>query len=116
MNQVTFDFSTARAAGQRSMRQAIERAERLDDTFPARAEAFIYEYARTHGQFISEALTAAAEAAGVVPMSDPRAWGAPFKRAAAAGVIRRIGFGTSLRRHCAATPLWASLVYGGEVA
>ncbi len=116
MNQLAIDISAARAAGQRGMRLAIERAEHLDDTFPARAEAFIYEYARTHGQFISEALTAAAEAAGVAPLSDPRAWGAPFKRAAAAGVIRRIGFGTSLRRHCAATPLWASLVYGGEVA
>ena len=115
MNQLAMDFTVARAAGQRGMRLAIERAEHLDDTFPAQAEAFIYEYARTHGQFISEALTGAAERAGVVPLSDPRAWGAPFKRAAAAGVIRRIGFGTSLRRHCAATPLWASLVYGGEV-
>jgi hypothetical protein len=98
----------AQAARDRGMTQAIEHAERIDDTFGERAYAWIVSYAQTHRQFISEQCTAAAAAAGIVSPADDRAWGAPFHRAARAGVIRKIGFGVSQRRHLSPTPLWAS--------
>jgi hypothetical protein len=34
-----------------------------------------------------------------------------FRRAAKDGIIVRIGYGTSLRRHLSATPLWSSAIY-----
>ena len=113
MNQLAMDFTAARAAGHRGMRLAIERAEHLDDTFPARAEAFIYGYARSHFEFTSEQATAAAERAGIVPLSDGRAWGAPIKRAASGGVMEATDrTAPRLKGHGAPAVVWRSLVYG----
>ena len=113
MNQLAIDFTAARAAGDRGMRHAIERAERLDDTFPTRAEAFIYEYARTHYEFTSEQATAAAERAGVKPLSDGRAWGAPIKRAVSGGVMEATDrTAPRLKGHGAPAVVWRSRVYG----
>lgn len=114
--QTVFDFQQARAARDQGMQRATIRADRMDDTFGQRAEAFIYSYARTHEQFISEELTEAAARVGIVSPADPRAWGAPFQRAARSGVIRKDGYGISTKRHLSPTPRWTSLVYGGDVA
>ncbi len=110
--QSTIDFAAARADRDAGMSQAFDHAQRVDDTFGQRAEAFIYSYARSHRQFISEECTAAAERVGLVSPADSRAWGAPFQRAARNGVIRKAGYGISQRRHLSPTPLWQSLVYG----
>lgn len=114
MNQLSLNLTAAKAAGQRGMRLAIEKAERLDDTFPARAEAFIYEYARMHYEFTSEQATAAAERAGVNPLSDSRAWGAPIKRAVFGGVMEATDrTAPRLKGHGAPAVVWRSLVFGG---
>ncbi|MGE3149128.1 MAG: hypothetical protein AB7K04_08685, partial [Pseudorhodoplanes sp.] len=39
---------------------------------------------------------------------DARAWGGAFRRAARDGVIRRAGYGVSLRRNQSPTPHWQS--------
>jgi len=112
--QTAFDFAAARAAGDRGMRIAIERAELLDDTFPARAEAFIYAYARTHFEFTSEQCTAAAEREGIVPLSDGRAWGAPIKRAVSKGVMEATDrTAPRLKGHGSPAVVWASRVFDG---
>src|SRR5947209_7702819 len=72
--------------------------------------------AQAHRKFISAECTQAAAAAGVTVPTDPRAWGAPFRRAARDGIIRRIGYGPSLRRHLAPTPLWESALCGADGA
>lgn len=114
MNQTAMDYQAARSAGDRGMRQSFEHAERLDDTFPARADAFIREYARTHFEFTSEQVTAAAERADVKPLSDGRAWGAPIKRAAYAGVMVATGkTAPRLKGHGSPAVVWRSMVFGG---
>lgn len=100
----------ARAEANEGMRRAIDRASEADAKWPDVALAFIVFYAKTHSQFISEECTAAAGERGIRSPTDPRAWGQPYRAAIRAGIIKRIGFGTSLRRHMAATPLYQSLV------
>ena len=114
--QLPIDFAAAVAARDRGIAQAADHAERLEDGFGERAFQFICTYAETHRVFISEECTAAAAAAGLVSPADPRAWGAPFQRAARARVIEKIGFGISQRRHLSPTPKWQSLVFAGRAA
>ena len=116
MQQAVLDFTTARAARDTGMQRATIRADRMDDSFGARAEAWIYTYARTHREFISEQCTEAAARVGIISPADSRAWGAPFQRAARGGVILKDGYGISTKRHLSPTPRWRSLVYGGDVA
>lgn len=108
--QLPMDFVAAAAARDRGIAQAADHASRIDDTFAERALAFLYAYARANEQFISETATDAAAVEGLTSPADRRAWGAVFQKAAKQGYIRKIGFGTSLRRHLSPTPLWASLV------
>jgi len=108
---------TYREAADRGMQQAIDHAERLDDTFPARAEAFIYTYARCNPEFTGEQMTAAAALVGVEPLSDGRAWGVPIKRAAAAGVMFDTGrTAPRTKGHGAPGKVWQSLVFEGYAA
>ncbi|MDE1918970.1 MAG: hypothetical protein KGH96_23225 [Sphingomonadales bacterium] len=121
MNQIAIDFAAARAARDAGMTQAIQHAERVDDEWPDAALDFLYRYARTHVQFISEEATAEAARLGLASPADPRAWGAIFKRAASAAngsmpFIQKVGYGISQRRHLSPTPLWRSLVFAGSAA
>ena len=100
----------ARAEADVGMRQALEHAQGLDHTWSDRAYLWIVCYAKTHRQFISEECT---EASSVASPADTRAWGVPFRCAAKRGIIRKIGFGISQRRHMSPTPLWESLIYVG---
>lgn len=113
---LAFDFEAAKAARDAGMAAAIDHAETVEPDFGAQALAWILSYARTHARFISEEVTDAAAAAGLQSPTDPRAWGAPFQRAARLGVIRKDGFGISKRRHLSPTPLWVSQVYVGQAA
>ena len=61
-------------------------------------------------------VTAEADRMGYGSPADDRAWGPIFQRAARNKVIQRIGYGISKRRHLSPTPLWRSLVFGGNVA
>lgn len=116
MNQLTIDFEQARQLRDAGMQQAINHAERIDDEWPERAYGFLYRFALSHGEFISETLTDEAIQLGYGSPADARAWGAIFAKAARAGVIQRIGYGVSARRHCSPTPLWRSLVFVGSAA
>lgn len=116
MNQLPLDFQAAKAARDRGMRQAAEHADHLDDTFADRAYDFLAHYARTHETFISEDATGAAAGKGITSPADQRAWGQVFRRAARDGLIERIGYGTSMRRHLSPTPLWRSLFFSGSAA
>ena len=113
--QIVIDFAAAAAARDLGMAQAADHAERVEDGFGERAFRFICTYAETHQVFISEECTAAAAAQGLVSPADPRAWGAPFQRAARARVIEKIGYGISQRRHLSPTPKWSSLVHSLHV-
>lgn len=90
----------ARDAG---MAQAHDHAEEVDTTWPQRAYAHLLEYAHSHAQFISHDVTD-----GCPSPTTQKAWGAIFTKAVREGVIEKIGYGISDRRHCSPTPLWQS--------
>ena len=95
-----------REAGLSSVaRHADENCPRWTDM----AFNWICKYAAENSTFISEECTAAAIEAGVPEAHDSRAWGHPFRRASRELIIKRIGYGTSNRRHQASTPLWQSM-------
>jgi hypothetical protein len=108
VNQPAFDFETARAERDAGIAQAIDHADRIEPAFKDRAYAWIVAYAKDHRRFISEQCTDAAAATGLVSPADSRAWGHPFRKAVRDGVIRKVGFGISTRRHLSPTPLWES--------
>jgi hypothetical protein len=70
---------------------------------------WICKYAAEHSTFISEECTAAAMDAGLPAPTDDRAWGRPFRKASHELVIKKIGYGTSNRRHQSPTPKWQSM-------
>lgn len=104
------ELTFARDARDAGMTQAIDRAERIEPSWGDMALDRIRAYAATHDRFISEECTDWAASQGFTSPADPRAWGAPFQKAARLGVIRKVGFGISQRRHLSPTPLWESLV------
>lgn len=110
MLQPEFDFSAARAERDAGMLQAAQHAEDLQPKWGELAIERIRAYAATHAEFISEECTDWAAAQGFTSPADPRAWGAPFQKAARLGIIRKVGYGVSQRRHLSPTPLWQSLV------
>ncbi len=101
-------FAQAKAERDTGIERAVAKADRRDNGWSDRAYRWIVQYARLHKTFISEDCTADAAEAGLASPADPRAWGHPFKKASKDGVIRRIGFGISQRRHLSPTPLWES--------
>lgn len=110
MLQPEFDFTAARAARDAGMQQATQHAEDLQPKWGELAIERIRTYAATHPEFISEECTDWAASQGFTSPTDPRAWGAPFLKAARLGIIRKVGYGISQRRHLSPTPLWRSLV------
>lgn len=103
-------FAEARDGRDAGMARAAKAAENASSGWGEQAFQWIAAYAKTHKTFISEDCTADAADSGLTAPSDPRAWGAPFKRAAHQNIIKRVGFGISKRRHLSPTPLWESLV------
>ena len=105
MSQLAIDFEAARQARDEGMTRALDRAERNQPTWGGLAFQYICNYARTTPQFVSEDVTEAAKAWGLIQPEDGRAWGQPFRRAAKEGVIEKIGFGIAKNRHLSPTPL-----------
>ena len=90
------------------MARAARHAEDVKPCWNDEAYEWIRRFAKIKRRFISEECTAWAAEHGFRSPTDPRAWGAPFRRAAVDGIIVRVGYGTSLRRHCSPTPMWES--------
>lgn len=103
-------YEQARAARDAGIDRASGRAERVEPGWAERAFDWIVGYAKANKTFISEDCTAAAVESGLPAPPDARAWGGPFQRASREQIIRRIGYGTSKRRHLSPTPLWESLL------
>lgn len=101
------DDVAARDAG---MTSAAHHADENCSRWTDQAYDWICKYAETHSTFISEECTAAAmEPGGIASPHDDRAWGHPFQRASRNLIIKRIGYGTSNRRHQSPTPKWQSM-------
>jgi hypothetical protein len=75
-----------------------------------RAYSFLVDYvgANPSRAFMAEDVRASAEAEGLPPPPDNRAWGGVVARAARAKVIRRLGYGAqkSVTCHCSPKSIW----------
>lgn len=110
------DIIDARKARDDGMARAVDHADRDAPGWSNEAYSFLISYARTHDQFIAEQFVAYAEHSGLIVPPTGKAYGAVFKRGAKAGIIERIGFGVSTKRHASPTPLWQSRIYQGSAA
>lgn len=91
MNQLTLDFTQARATGRAAGDRAQARAERSDPSFSDRAKAYILACLADGAEISGEALTNACKAAGIVPPDD-RAFGPVYASLAKTGQIRCVRF------------------------
>ena len=109
-----FEYAAAKAERDTAMASVAAHADEACHRWSVLAYQWILTYALAHREFISEDCTAAADAAGIPKPPNTKAWGGPFMRAARQGIIVRIGYGVSKRRHLSPTPLWASQTYRGK--
>lgn len=104
------DLATARIERETGMAAALDHAESEVPDWAAVALAFVHKYARSHRQFIAEdCIEAAVEWGLAVPV--PKAFGPVFRSAARVGIVTKIGYVQSARRHLSPTPLWSSNVF-----
>ncbi len=96
----------ARLVRDEGMAQALAHAQEVDESWPERAFRHLIDYAEVNACFISHDVTE-----GLPSPTDDRSWGPIFVRAARTGIIKRVGFGVSHRRHASPTPLWESCIY-----
>jgi len=72
------------------MKQAVDHADQVHERWSDKAYAFLLAYLRSGMEFMAEDVRAASE--GIVPEPpSKRAWGSIIRRAAKAGLIRKIG-------------------------
>lgn len=88
------------------MERAIEHA---GDEWRDLAYAFLLRFIASHRFFISEDVSNASIAWGMVQPPTLRAWGSVYTRAAKAGLIAQDGTGRSRRRHHSICPRWRAL-------
>jgi hypothetical protein len=98
----------ARAQAQEGMRSALEHAN-SDGKWADLAYAFLLRFIASHPTFISEDVSDASIAWGMVQPPTLRAWGRLYVRAVRAGLIEQDGCGRSRRRHASICPRWRAL-------
>lgn len=90
-----------------AMETIATHAEENHPGWKAEAAEFVRLYAKTHAEFISEDCTDFAYANGLARPHDPRAFGQVYRDAAKKGIIKKAGYGRSLKR-ASPTVLWRS--------
>lgn len=106
-----FTHAEARQEREAGMQIAADNADAHCIGWTDEAYQWIRRYAQQNHRFISEHCTAWAAEQGFRSPTDPRAWGHPFRRAAKDGIVVRVGYATSLRRHLSPTILWESAIF-----
>lgn len=102
MNQMDLDFS--RALRDDGISRALAHANHDTKGWADHAYSYVEMLARRNVEFLSDDVRVAAEAAGLPPAPDPRAWGGVILRAVRAGLIKRVGWANSTRPECHARP------------
>ena len=103
-----FDWAVAQRKGDLGMTRAVERADRVEPDWSARAYEALVAYALQCHEFTAEEARVSIHNFGLPLPPDGRAWGAVFKRAAAESLIIKIGYAP---RHCGnmtPTIVWAT--------
>lgn len=105
------DLARARHERDDGMARAIRHAEQDYPGWKDVAFRFLHNYALTHLHFISEDVSDASRAWGMVQPPTDRAWGSVYQRAQREGIIVQDGAGRSRRRHASICVQWKSLVF-----
>lgn len=109
MTQLSLDL--ARKAASAGITRAVNNADRQIPDWSTQAYSFLLTFARTHEYFISEDVSGASKTEHFPQPPTDRAWGAIYRKAVKAGVIRQDGMGRSARRHCSICPRWRSMIW-----
>lgn len=99
-------FDQARAVRDEGMQQALDHAHDVDESWPERAFRHLIDYAEVNACFISHDVTE-----GLPSPTTDKAGGPIFQRAVKVGLIVKVGYKPSPRRHLSPTPLWESCIY-----
>lgn len=112
--QLAIDF-TAREARDEGIRRAISHATKLDPVWREQALAHLRAFSLLHAYVMCEQVRAVAEAAGLPPPPDKRAWGQIMVDGKRAKLVTKLGYVTATdpRVHCNPVGYWKSLVYRG---
>lgn len=105
--QLTLDI--ARAARDEGIERATDHANDVEPGWPASCYRVLEVYAGHTAEFNSMAFREHL-ARIKFPVPVPKALGGVFKKAARAGLLRKVGFDQHPERHCSPTPRWQSLV------
>jgi len=112
LDLISPSFSAARVLRDTGMQCAADHADRESEGWTDRAYVFLVDYvAANRGRaFMAEDVRASAEAEGLPPPPDNRAWGSVVSRAARLRIIKRIGYGAqkSVTCHCSPKSIWVS--------
>lgn len=101
MDQLTIDYDSlaeASAKGSTAAQACIDKAQRTDPEFSAKAEKAILAHLQAVGQASGEVLTDVAIAHGARP-HDQRAFGSVFQSMSRRGLIRTVGFCLRTKGH-----------------
>lgn len=103
--QAEIDFTLD--ARDRGAQQAVDHANAVESEWSGQALGLLVAYAIAHpGPFLTEDARPWAEAQGLPPPPDPRAWGQVVKRARAKGRLRKTGEFAISRVSKSPKPLW----------
>ncbi len=110
-----FDYQpTGRQLADEGMTAAVEHADAVEPSWSDDALKAIWRYALTNAVFAIEDVKEHAYANGLPEPPAGGSWGAPTKKAAKQGYIRRDGYrvSTNPSRHAQDVKLWRSQIYG----
>lgn len=94
----------------KGIERAITHANQIDIGWSEKAFSFLIQYLQTAAEFMVEDVRKASE--GIVPAPPSlRAWGGVIRRAAFAGLIKKIGFKNVInaKAHCTPASVWAKI-------
>jgi len=98
----------ARRLAQDGIDHAAAGADRQVNGWTSTAFEFVKLYALQNKgkRFLGRDIVLASKDKGIIQPENDKAWGAPIQRAAAEGIIRRVGTSEDPNRHNNPVPLW----------
>lgn len=107
--QLAIDFDAAVQARELGMARSAAHANEVESEWTGQALGLLVAFALQVGRaFLVEEARAWAEAQGLPPPPDLRAWGTVTRRAMAKKRITKVGFGPAASSNCSPKVLWAA--------
>lgn len=114
--QIAIDFDAAMQARDLGMQRSVDHANREESEWSGQALGLLVAFAKQAGRpFLIEEARAWAEANGLPPPPDARAWGAVTKRASVKKRIEKCGAGAAASSNCSLKPLWRYRALTGAI-